>query len=69
VSPGEPWPATDQPVNGVLGTSWYAGVGTDTPIDEPVVHVYYGGHLEVVSDAEASLLTAAGFGPNLTPVP
>ena len=67
VSPGEPYPATDQPVNGVINTAWYNGVGTDMPLDQPhVIHIYYGAHAEQVSTAEANALSAAGYGQWIT---
>lgn len=66
-APGEPYPATDQPVEGVINTSWYAGVATVQPLNNPhVVHIYYGGHSHTVDTAEAARLTAAGYGANIT---
>jgi hypothetical protein len=66
-SPGEPYPATDAPVEGVIAVSWYSGVATRTELNDPhVLHIYYGGHAEVVTSAEAALLAAAGFGGYLT---
>jgi hypothetical protein len=66
-TPGEPYPATDQPVEGVINVSWYEGVATVQPLPNPwVVKVYYGGHSHLVDDAEAARLTAAGYGANIT---
>ena len=65
-APGEPYPATDQPAEGVINVSWYSGP-TVQPLPNPhVVHVYYGGHGHYVDTAEAARLTAAGYGANIT---
>ena len=67
MAPGEPYPATDQPVNGVIASSWYNGTATITPLNNPhVLHIYYGGHCETVSDAEATALDEAGYGLYIT---
>jgi hypothetical protein len=73
VTVGEPYPATtlDNVPNRVLAASFYdSGSGGGQTVTYPVADphctvVYYGGHSYTVSPAEASSLTAAGFGSYL----
>jgi hypothetical protein len=62
----EPYPATDQQPNNALAQSWYGGVMTDFPVENPVVTVFYGGHSYEITTAQAATLTAAGYGANIT---
>jgi hypothetical protein len=66
----EPWPATtpDLVANGELASSWYtASTTTHFPLPNPhVITVYYGGHSNPISSAEATALTAAGYGAYIT---
>lgn len=64
---------TDYPVQQVPG---WQGVGD--PFTESglagysyteIARVFLGGHVDIVNSAEADLLTAAGFGAGLTPIP
>lgn len=47
----------------------YATRNTYDPDESGVAHVYMGGHVHTVDDAEAAALTAAGYGDLLTVIP
>lgn len=45
----------------------YGSTVTETELDGVVpTHLYHGGHIHTITDAEASLLTGAGYGANVT---
>lgn len=46
----------------------YKTVDLHDPDEPGVAYAYIGGHVHIVTDAEAALLTAAGYGPYLTVV-
>jgi hypothetical protein len=62
------WPTTPTVPNDVMSSTWGIGSGnvlpmfTFTPIDNPVLFVYYGSHSYWVDDDEAARLVEAGFG-------
>lgn len=70
----EPYPALEETsqnsspsvVNDALAWSWYASVGTQYPLTNPVSIIYYGGRSYTVTSAEAASLVAAGFGAYVT---
>lgn len=73
---GYPYPDTDKPVNNAISSSWFpggpGGVGGSGPggsqqlVSPGIAVEYLGGHSYPVTAAEASALTAAGFGAYLT---
>jgi hypothetical protein len=62
------WPTTPDVPNNALNWTWGTGASAPivTPIANPVVYVYYGGHSYQVDDVEAARLTNAGYGENLS---
>ena len=55
----------------IVSSGWdpYNNVQLTTTIPNPVVVVFYGGHVTEVSQQMAASLTAAGYGGNVTTVP
>jgi hypothetical protein len=62
------WPTTPDVPNDAISWTWGVGALSPivSPIDNPVLFVYYGGHSYDVTDEEAARLTGAGYGENLT---
>ena len=55
----------------LVSRNWdpYGLVEVDTAVVNPVVFIYYGGHKNIVNQAQANVLIAAGYSGNLTLIP
>ena len=55
----------------LVSRSWnpFTLTEVDTPVRNPVVKVYYGGHVTQISVQEAAALTSAGYSSNITTGP
>ena len=61
------WPTSPEVPNDAINWTWGTGATAPivTPIDNPVVFVYYGAHDYEIDDEEAQRLTDAGYGENI----